>query len=498
MNLDWTPPGPVAAACLNATDPVRAIMGPFGSGKTGTLLFDVIHKAAQAPRSRLDGVRYWKHVTIRDTYRQLEVTTIPSWHRWVPKDVGEWTGDKPPTHRIRFQLPDRSIVDLMHQFIGLGENRVEDVMRGYEPNSGYINEADRLSEDVLTYLRGRVGIRYPGALHARAEDYPWPQFGGFVTLDFNAPDDDSWLYKRFVEGRAEGHRLYVQPSGFSPAAENLQNLSPTYYQDMARGQPAWWVRRFIENRWGYSREGQPVFPEFNDALHVASQDLEPLPGVALTIGADFGLTPAAVITQHLPDGRWLILDEIATGSMGAKALAEELLQLLARRYPEHGAAWRASDRAVTGWGDPAGNTRAQTDEQTVFDVLRTSTPFPWWPAPSNALTPRLEVVRSALGRLVDGKPGLLLSPRCRVLRKAFNSGYRLRRVQVANEDRFTDKPEKNQWSHPMDALQYALLGGGEYMALTNRRRARPSDDPDGEQAASCATYDPFTALREGR
>lgn len=473
INLNWFPPGPVSAAFLLDPHRVRAIMGPIGAGKTSSCLFDIIHKAAQQEPSRLDGVRYYKAAVIRDTYRQLELTTIPSWHAWVPRTVGEWSGDKPPQHRVRFRLGDGSQVDLVVEFIALGEHRVEDVMRGWEGSHAYVNEADRLPEDVLTFVQGRLG-RYPNAKHGLKRP------GERITLDFNAPDDDSWLYRRLVADPQPGARLFVQPSGFAAEAENLANLPPGYYRNASAGQPDWYVRRFIENRWGYSREGRPVFPEFVDALHVASEEIQAMRGVQLTLGADFGLTPAVAVTQQLPDGRWHVLDELVTGRMGAQAMGKELAQLLVQRFPDHAgptggslggtsARWRSAEPAIRGYGDPTGNTPAPTDERTCFEILRATTALSWGPAASNALQRRLEVVRAPLLRLIDGKPGLLLSPRCKVLRKAFNSGYRLKRLQVQGE-RFADLPEKNEWSHIMDALQYALLGGGEYQAVLGRQR----------------------------
>lgn len=55
--------------------------------------------------------------------------------------------------------------------------------------------------------------------------------------------------------------------------------------------------------------------------------------------------------------------------------------------------------------------------------------------------------------LIDGNPGLLVSPKCKTLRKGFQGGYQYRRLQVSG-DRYTDKPDKNQYSHIHDAMQY--------------------------------------------
>jgi len=47
------------------------------------------------------------------------------------------------------------------------------------------------------------------------------------------------------------------------------------------------------------------------------------------------------------------------------------------------------------------------------------------------------------------------------LRQGFRSGYQYRKMQVSGDARFEDKPLKNKFSHPHDALQYMALGAGE-------------------------------------
>lgn len=48
-----------------------------------------------------------------------------------------------------------------------------------------------------------------------------------------------------------------------------------------------------------------------------------------------------------------------------------------------------------------------------------------------------------------------LTRTCKALRKGFNGGYRYRQLQVAGDERYTDEPDKNQYSHIHDAAQYA-------------------------------------------
>ena len=89
------------------------------------------------------------------------------------------------------------------------------------------------------------------------------------------------------------------------------------------------------------------------------------------------------------------------------------------------------------------------------------TGLPAHAAPTNSFLPRREAVAGALGRLIEGAPGLQISPACKVLRKGFAGGYHYRRLKVAGDERYHDEPNKNGFSHVHDALQYALSGGGE-------------------------------------
>jgi hypothetical protein len=495
--------GPTVAR-FHASDAfIRAIMGPVGSGKTGGELMDRLYIAAKQEPNPRDGVRRTKHAIVRDTYRNLEKTTIPSWHGWVPPSMGHWVGGSggvPAVHTLEFKMPDQTTVHTIMEFVGLGDNKIEVVLPGWEGTTAYLNEIDKLSEDVITYLRGRVG-RYPkvdAAVGFKGATRPG------IDADFNAPDTDHWLYDMLVENpmTLEGAKalgidlggrapleFFVQPPAMirtpdgrysiNPKAENLANLPPGYYERQILGQPDWYIRRMILNQWGASRDGEPVFPEYDDAVHLANYDLRPVPGLPLLLGADAGLQGAILICQRLPTGTWLILDEIIapeTG-MGAVRMGELLNRVLGEDYrdwvhmrPRYNVAisveqLRVRDLPIRGWGDPAGAARSQEDDdKSWMKTLSAVTHIPWQPAPTNNLTPRLEVVRGGLVR----KDGILVSRRCRVLRHGFNSGYRIKRIEKGGSHHYANVPEKNRYSAPHDALQYVMLGAGEYLHVLGR------------------------------
>jgi hypothetical protein len=123
------------------------------------------------------------------------------------------------------------------------------------------------------------------------------------------------------------------------------------------------------------------------------------------------------------------------------------------------------------WGDPAGMSRDQIFEVTAFDHLK-GLGILARPTATNDFKTRREAVAAPMNRLIQGKPGLLVNSKCNRVRKSLAGGYHFKRVQISGQDRFRDKPNKNQHSHVGDALGYALLGGGEFRRLT--RTTNPS------------------------
>jgi hypothetical protein len=254
---------------------------------------------------------------------------------------------------------------------------------------------------------------------------------------------DSKWYRFFEEQEHDAGfvRLFKQPSGLSPRAENIPNLVPGYYPRLAQGKDSEWVKVYIEGQYGFVSDGRPIFPEYDDGIHCG--ECQTVAGIPISRGWDFGLTPSCVFVQLTGSGQMIIVDELVAEQMGADAFSDEVLSYSSRYYP-------ATD--FIDIGDPAGNQRAQTDESTCFHILHTK--GIWIEPGLQTLALRFESVRKPLTRLVGGKPAFRLHPRCKMLRKGFQGGYHYRRLHTSNE-RYSERPEKNAYSHAMDALQYA-------------------------------------------
>lgn len=447
---------------------VQGICGPIGSGKTTANFVKHILNAARQQRSTIDGIRKYKLCVVRDTYRQLWSTTIPTWNRIASQDTGEWTGSKggPASHVIKWERGGVEI-HLTVEFVAIGENAAEDVLRGYEPTAFYLNEGDLLQEDVYTEAFGRLD-RYPAMTEGGAT---WSG----ITIDMNAPVLSSWAYDKFYRHLHPDFDFFRQPSGFAENAENLHNLAPGYYRLKAIDQPEWWVRRMIECVPGFTRVGKPVYPEFNDTLHVASTEILPFPMAPLIIGLDAGLSPAGAICQAVPGGRFLVLDELVTiPGTGSLRFAELLNDLLKRRYSDHLASFRRGVKAIRGYADPAAQfgVDRMAGEASWIDIVERACGFRIDPATTNAVIRRHEAVRLPLTMFPDGKPRFQLSPVCITIREGFNSGYHFKEVRSSGAVRDVEEVEKNRFSHVHDALQYAAMGGGFDTEVMSRQDAR--------------------------
>ena len=496
-------PGPVARAMAqDRKNSVRFLHGPIGSGKTTANFLDKLTQGAQMPkctRGPYAGHRVFRHIEIRDTYANLWGTTIKSWWSWFGPDVGLWTGgeNRKATHTLTFDQPDGGLLHFEIIFQAIQDQDVDAALRGIEPTSANMGEADMQSGEVLTYLVGRVMQRsFPPSRWFE----PDVRYYAGVTGDMNASDPDCWVYKVFEEERPEGHKLYKQPSGRSAEGENRHpNNTREDYEKLARtnAHRPDWVRRMVDGQKGFSREGEPVFTEYDDTRHCDDEaDLEPIPGLPLRLGFDQGVRgPAMVVCQWTPEGQLRILDEYCPGRIGPTGFGRGCRLLLQERY--------RGFRVYRATGDPRGfdGADAEFGDLSMFETVGQVLDIVIWPAETNELHARQDGVRQLLrSSLPNGQPALKVSRRAKMIRKGFASHYRYKKRR--GPDAGTDpKPEKNEFSNPHDALQYVVLdtvglAGVERGELMGGRGDRfPGADDDDERGGTVQADTNFDVWR---
>ena len=468
VELAFAPQGPVAAAYVADRTQRAFICGPLGSGKTAASCWKAFRVVTdQEPDAQ--GVRRTRLAFIRNTYSDLLTTTAKDWLGMF-EHLGRWVqgGREPPCHYLRFNLPpDRPgarPTRVESEILFLALDRAEHVkkLRGLQLTAAMLSEVKELPFAVIEMLDLRVG-RYPSG-------DVWPSWHG-IFGDTNAPDTDHWYYKMAEETKPEGWKFFRQPGGLlrdsadqpwriNDQAENLRNLpgGADYYLRGAQGKSDAWVAINLANQYGFVADGRPVYPDFNDAA--MCREFELYKPLGIWIGLDFGLTPAALIGQRTVSGQWRYRHELVTTDTGIVRFARDLRKFLGDHY----SGWRINGI----FGDPAGDQRQAGDveERTAFQLLAANG-IQAVPAPgNNDFVLRTEAFAGPMRRYIDGEPGMLIHPDCKVTRKGLQGGYCYRRMRVAGDDRFRDLPDKNAYSHPCEAGQYLVLGAGEGVTVT--------------------------------
>jgi hypothetical protein len=419
---------------------VRAIMGPVGGGKSVACCMEIISKASQQ-EANYRGHRKSRWAIIRNSYRELQDTTINTFFDWIPPGLGKFK-QIDMTWRLKEVMEDGTVLDLEVLFRALDKPNDVKKLLSLELTGAFVNEAREVPKQILDMLQTRVG-RYPNKMDGGAS---W--FG--VILDTNPPDEDHWWYNLFEENDHPDFALFKQPSGISPDAENVENLPHGYYDRMQQGKDPGWVNVYVHGKYGFVSDGMPVVPEFHDNVHVADHHLE-FQEKVLYIGVDFGRTPAAVFGQEI-EGQMQIVDELCTFGVSATFFAGLLAERIKGHFPR--------DVEIIATGDPAGENQGEQVDDTCIEILQNAG-IPIDGAHTNNFTIRRDSVAISLTSLnMQGQPQLMISPKCTMLRKGMNGGYKYRRMQVSGEV-FQQKPDKNKYSHVCEALQYLMLGYGK-------------------------------------
>ena len=454
---------------------VVGIQGPYGSGKTYAVVQKLVLNALRQPPNPKTGRRRRRTYVVRNTYDQIRRSVFKTWTTVLPPSIfGEPTGNGPFLQRIVVGDLDWEVV-----FLALDGTDDKAKLESAEPSDAWVNEARHLTWSTIKMLADRLG-RFPpreeeGCIlpqllldtNAPAEDHPMVVMSGQRPMPDNIPEEERARYIK-----PERWSFYVQPpaaieikdsegnvTGYelNPARENQRFLPPDYYGRMLQGATRAEIRERVLNKPGTYADGKAVWPTFREETHVAKAPIEAVPGVTLIIGVDFGRTPAAIFLQRV-FGQWRALHEFLGEGMGARPFARLLKAEMALRFPQ---------MTYAIYGDPSGDNLAEADDISPFLMFRAEG-LKILPASTNDPKVRQGAVEEVLNRMVDGRPGFLLSPTCLTLKAAMAGGYHFKRMQVSGLTRYSDQADKNRYSHPADALQYGLIGGGEGAALLGR------------------------------
>lgn len=415
------------------------VTGPFGSGKTTANFFKLIRLSA-LEKPDPDGVIRTRAVIVRNTYPMLKDTTLKSWNYWFRDgQAGHWNA----TDKIFTLIMKGMEIEVMFRPL----DTAEDIARvlSLEINFAIVDEFVEIPRAIIEALSGRCG-RY------NRPDGNKPTIFGIWGASNPSTEDNWWHDYLFRASEDEARNMptsdiaeyFMQPSGFAPDVENLENLPNNYYTNLAKGKTKAWIKQFIEGEWGFSIAGQPVVPAFSRTRNIV-KGLKFDPVRPLIIGVDPGLGGSAcVFMQQDVYGAVKCIGEIRQRGVTTAALVQEHIKpYLTRYFP--------NARVVIAM-DPAANNRSGSDGTTHRQYLAQDFDIFW--ESNNRLPLRLNAIEYFATRHVGDNECLQIDPdKCPGLVRALSGGWRYE-MHAKKDMLKKDEPEDNEWTHIGDAFGY--------------------------------------------
>lgn len=445
---------------------VRALCGPFGSGKSVAcieeLLFIAMRQEPDAHKRR--NVRFG---VIRATYPNLKSSTKKTWEKWFPAQWGYVTEGAPMTGRYTIPLPDDTVIKMEVLMIAAEDEEDAKKLRSTDFTAIWINEATEVSEDILGAAVERVG-RFP-----TAHDGDCTQAN--VLLDYNKPPRGHWLYDVFNNLDEDSIFAYYEqpPAVFkiegedgviryvvNREAENLAILGGKngidggviYYQDQVstklKAGKTDEIDQLLCMKEVDDKSGKPVWGHiFSRDRHVSKHIIEPMDGEDVIIGIDTsGIHPYACFAQF-QGRRWAIIDELLAEEAGFEEFVlSGIVPLIQTKYANCGNFLSVCDPA-----NARDSLRATRPTETLLEAG-----IPSKVAPTNDPKARIEAVIKLLNMDVGG---VIISPNCELLITSCAGGYKYPKRKIAGtiDVIYGTKPLKDKHSHPADGFQYFAL-----------------------------------------
>lgn len=402
---------------------------------------------------RRKGKAFW----CSQSYRELADTTLKTVMQWFPDGKFKASDNT-------YKLTHPGGIEAEYLFRAC--DRPDDVkkFKSLEITGYWIDEANEVDGEIKRMLKNRIG-RYPDwdtwvkalqthrkecagldkkAITRLVEKNPHTYLIKFGVETSNPPDVEHEMYQEFAwdtpppgpvpEGQPKEHHVgFWQPPG-----ENSFNLTPNYYADLRhdyRDNPDW-IEIYIEGKPGIIAKGKLVYYGFRRDIHMAKAPLIWSGGPLFRGWDNSGNVPAAVVAQVPRPKHIQVLKEFTSDKMVIGDFARWVVMTCNTLYP---------GATFTDWGDPAGENKYSTREgtftsnkQLIYEATGANVQ-----ASEQNLTARISSVETAL-RMIDG---ILIDPGCHRLINGFLGGYHYKEIGQAGSQIYTDKPEKNRFSH---------------------------------------------------
>lgn len=447
-NLKYTP-SKTCAAFMRSEHKMRALMGPVGGGKTTAAIVELLRQAITMTPGA-DGIRRSRMLVVRNTKQQLKDTTLSSVIGLLPVEIFKW---REQDFKMVFKFND-----VESEWLFRSLDSPEDVQRvlSLETSMIWVEEAREIPVPLLSDLEGRTG-RYP----SQAEGF---RYRSGIIYTTNPPEIDSDHFKLLEHLPQEEDNLnsiidvdvFKQPSGMSDEAENKENLRPGYYEELAKGKRQDWIDVYVHGRYAKSQSGKPVYEASFQYDRRVKANLRIDPHLPVIVGTDGARNPAMVFMQVGHDGKLRILREAPGFDMGMKTFIERHLNPVVNTW------FRTNPLIFI--GDPSWTRQGDGDDNSTYKELKRQyvtqkqgSGNKVKSGETNDPISRINALDEPFRNLwPDGEPGIEVDISCKMLVEGLRSKYRYARVK-GSAGVLKDTPEKNRWSHVVEAAQYGAL-----------------------------------------
>jgi hypothetical protein len=454
-------PTPTALRCMLSSKTFRLLIGPRGEGKSCAALFAMVCHAQKQPQER------WplKVAAIRDTRRNLGITTAPTIREWFPEGIASsWLGKDIEPEYARIVLGPRQPPLLEFFFFGADNPKDFSKFQSFECDI-VLMEEPAPAADLSGGITGDALGMAVSSVRKSAEP--------LVIIAENPPDGGHWTAQIWQltgfeepdwdpERAAAAGRIREQSAVFDiPKGENvhLDIKAPGYRErnrDMllALGRQDL-VNRLVEGRVGTVQLGAPVTPEYSSAYEVDA--CPPVKaGERLIASWDPQHSPACILWRVTLGAYCDILAAFQGVNMGVSQSIERFIKPWA-------AVWLPESYRLIHTGDPNTLNEDQSDSamSAVRVILQLLGGEQWVPGPVGIEDRRLPM-HDCLNRYHAGRPWIRVDRRhCKVLIQALSGGWNYKKDPSGRVLR--ERWEKSQMSDVGEAFAYgcALLAKRE-------------------------------------
>jgi len=430
-------------------------MGGRGAGKTTGGLFRAIVHAQRL------GKAHWpvKWAVVRDTRRNIGITTARTIRKWCPPPYSVWAGKVDEFERCTIIVNNKPLITF--DFFGVNSPADHDRFQSFECSGLWLEEPCPLATNTEFVASGIAESVLTSAVTS-LRGSPEPT----VQITFNPPSADHWTAQLFhIPGyeaggddevemtdvqiqvrnnvRASTAIFMVPPSECAAEIEtpgyiqrNREILQATGRTDL--------LARLVDGRLGYAQVGERVTPEFNSA-HLAP-GMAVIPNVPLLLSFDYGLNPTCIVAQISPGGYLLVHRAFSQENIGMKQLLEQYVHPYLAQQPS------------TQWsycGGPEAVEREQSDsEETALRmIMRTLGNAPYRSGPVS-WSARRDALHDALTRSPGGMPWIRIHPQtAALLVRCLDGGWHYP-TDSQGHIRNDAPNKKSKWDHLGDAFSH--------------------------------------------